>query len=66
MASTTQRDPAALQHMPAAVADIVADPAALAELVDDAVVWASQHGLVRTLLRHCTFHLGYLLPVVLS
>lgn len=41
-----QQGLAAAQHMAAAAA-VAADPAALQELVEDAVVWASQHGLVR-------------------
>jgi hypothetical protein len=39
--------PAAAQNMPAVEqAALAADPAALTALVEDAVVWASQHGLV--------------------
>ena len=45
--SASGQGPAAAQHMPAVEqAALAADPAALAALVEDAVVWASQHGLV--------------------
>ena len=39
--------PAAAEHLPSVAAAVAADPAALDALVEDAVVWASQHGLVR-------------------
>jgi hypothetical protein len=39
--------PDAIQHLPSVAAALAADPAAIDDLVEDAVVWASQHGLVR-------------------
>ncbi len=46
--ASQQQGLAAAQHMASAAA-VAADPVALQELVEDAVVWASQHGLVRVL-----------------
>lgn len=46
LCATVKAGPSAAEHMASVSAAVSADPAALQELVEDAVVWASQHGLV--------------------